>query len=221
MPIRTGLDSRIEEVREELREYFTEAKLAYSEAIKAFTKLDSEVYSEVKKIRQHAREVNWDLTNNLLLILALNQPLMKDLRIVAAYLRSVDTIERLIRHARDIARSDRALDENVAELPEVIIQSVVGMHNQLNKLLDITSKCFTDVEEVPADELRDVWRSIRSEHKVAIDALSTLKSNEMGGKSARLDVVNIVSRVERSAYNLVRLCSLWHHALNNENIILD
>ena len=132
MPIRTGLDSRIEEVREELREYFIEAKLAYSEAIKAFTKLDSEVYSEVKKIRQHAREVNWDLTNNLLLILALNQPLMKDLRIVAAYLRSVDTIERLIRHARDIARSDRALDENVAELPEVIIQSVVGMHYQLN-----------------------------------------------------------------------------------------
>ena len=107
MPIRTGLDSRIEEVREELREYFMEAKLAYSEAIKAFTKLDSEVYSEVKKIRQHAREVNWDLTNNLLLILALNQPLMKDLRIVAAYLRSVDTIERLIRHARDIARITR------------------------------------------------------------------------------------------------------------------
>ena len=51
--------------------------------------------------------------------------------------------------------------------------------------------------------------------------ISTLKSDKMGGKSARLDVVNIVSRVERSAYNLVRLCSLWHHALNNENIVLD
>ena len=59
MPIRTGLDSRIEEVRAELREYFAEAKTAYTEAIEAFTKLDSEVYSEVKKIRQHAREVNW------------------------------------------------------------------------------------------------------------------------------------------------------------------
>ena len=139
MPIRTGLDSRIEEVRAELKEYFAEAKMAYSDAIEAFTKLDSEVYSEVKKIRQHAREVNWDLTNNLLLILALNQPLMKDLRIVAAYLRSVDTIERLIRHARDIARSDRSLDENASELPEVIIQSVLGMHDQLNALIDMTS----------------------------------------------------------------------------------
>ena len=63
---------------------------------------------------------------------------MKDLRIVAAYLRSVDTIERLIRHG-DIARSDRSLDENATELPEVIIESVLGMHKQLNALIDITS----------------------------------------------------------------------------------
>ena len=47
-------------------------------------------------MRAKAREVNWDLTNNLLLILSLNQPLMKDLRIVATYLRAVDTVERLI-----------------------------------------------------------------------------------------------------------------------------
>ena len=43
----------------------------------------------------------------------------------------------------------------------------------------------------------------------------------MGGKLARLEVVNIVSRVDRSAYNIVRLNGMWHHALNNENIILD
>ena len=93
MPIRTGLDDRLSLVRDELKNYFAEAKEAYSDAIDAFTKLDSQVYSEVKKIRQHAREVNWDLTNNLLLILALNQPLMGDLRVVAAYLRAVDTVE--------------------------------------------------------------------------------------------------------------------------------
>ena len=68
MPIRTGLDERIDKVRVDLGEYFEEAKTAYSEAIRAFTKLDSEVYKEVKQIRQHAREVNWDLTNDLLLI---------------------------------------------------------------------------------------------------------------------------------------------------------
>ena len=221
MPIRTGLDDRLSLVRDELKNYFAEAKEAYSDAIDAFTKLDSQVYSEVKKIRQHAREVNWDLTNNLLLILALNQPLMGDLRVVAAYLRAVDTVERLIRHARDIARSDRSIDENADELPEVIVDAVIGMHTNMDKLVTVVADCLTGMEEIPADEVRSIWASIKESHNKAVDALSSLDSETMGGKASRLEVVNIVSRVERSAYNVVRLASLWHHALNNENIILD
>ena len=221
MPIRTGLDDRLSLVRDELKNYFAEAKEAYSDAIDAFTKLDSQVYSEVKKIRQHAREVNWDLTNNLLLILALNQPLMGDLRVVAAYLRAVDTVERLIRHARDIARSDRSIDENADELPEVIVDAVIGMHTNMDKLVTVVADCLTAMEEIPADEVRSIWASIKESHNKAVDALSSLDSETMGGKASRLEVVNIVSRVERSAYNVVRLASLWHHALNNENIILD
>ena len=221
MPIRTGLDDRLDLVRDELKSYFAEAKEAYSDAIGAFTKLDSQVYSEVKKVRQHAREVNWDLTNDLLLILALNQPLMGDLRVVAAYLRAVDTVERLIRHARDIARSDRSIDENADELPEVIVDAVIGMHANMDKLVTVVADCLTGMEEIPADDVRSIWISIKEPHKKAVGALSSLDSETMGGKASRLEVVNIVSRVERSAYNVVRLASLWHHALNNENIILD
>ena len=221
MPIRTGLDDRLNIVRDELKNYFAEAKEAYADAIDAFTKLDSQVYSEVKKVRQHAREVNWDLTNDLLLILALNQPLMGDLRVVAAYLRAVDTVERLIRHARDIARSDRSIDENADELPQVIVDAVLGMHTNMDKLVTVVANCLTEMEEIPADEVRSIWIAIKESHKKAVDALSSLDSETMGGKASRLEVVNIVSRVERSAYNVVRLASLWHHALNNENIILD
>ena len=221
MPIRTGLDDRLKVVRDELKLYFAEAREAYSDAIEAFTKLDSQVYSEVKKIRQHAREVNWDLTNDLLLILALNQPLMGDLRVVAAYLRAVDTVERLIRHARDIARSDRSIDENADELPQVIVDAVLGMHTNMDDMVKIVANCLTEMEEIPADDVRSIWTSIKESHKKAVGALSSLDSETMGGKASRLEVVNIVSRVERSAYNVVRLARLWHHALNNENIILD
>ena len=221
MPIRTGLDDRLKVVRDELKLYFAEAREAYSDAIEAFTKLDSQVYSEVKKIRQHAREVNWDLTNDLLLILALNQPLMGDLRVVSAYLRAVDTVERLIRHARDIARSDRSIDENADELPQVIVDAVLGMHMNMDDMVKIVANCLTEMEEIPADDVRSIWTSIKESHKKAVGALSSLDSETMGGKASRLEVVNIVSRVERSAYNVVRLASLWHHALNNENIILD
>ncbi|MEL0100482.1 MAG: PhoU domain-containing protein, partial [Euryarchaeota archaeon] len=187
----------------------------------AFTKLDSEVYSEVKKVRAKAREINWDLTNDLLLILAINQPLMGDLRIVACYLRAVDTVERLVRHARDIAKSDRSLDENADELPEVIVESVLEMHSSLDKLIDIISSCLIKIIEVPEDEVKALWANVKLARKKAIVALSSLDSQTMGGKAARLDVVNIVNRVDRSAYNILRLGGLWHYALHNEHIILD
>ena len=208
-------------IQQDLREYFEEAKDVYSDAIDAFTKLDREVYSEAKKVRAKAREVNWDLTNNLLLILSLNQPLMKDLRIVATYLRAVDTVERLIRHARDIARSDRSLDENADELPSDIVDPVTSMHDSLNSLIDITIECLTNGGEVPADEVRAHWKAVKAYHAEAVAALSILKSDTLGGKAMRLEVINIVNRVDRSAYNIVRLNGMWHHALNNENIILD
>jgi len=208
-------------IQQELKEYFEEAQHVYADAIDAFTKLDSQVYSEAKAVRAKAREVNWDLTNNLLLILSLNQPLMKDLRIVATYLRAVDTVERLIRHARDIARSDRSIDENADELPDEIVQPVCDMHRSLNALIDITVECLTNGSEVPGDEVRALWSAVKASHAEAVTALSVLKSDAMGGKLARLEVVNIVNRVDRSAYNIVRLNGMWHHALNNENIILD
>ena len=66
-------------IQQELKEYFEEAQHVYADAIDAFTKLIPKV-PEAKAVRAKAREVNWDLTNNLLLILSLNQPLMKDLR---------------------------------------------------------------------------------------------------------------------------------------------
>ena len=220
-PIRTGLDERMKNIQQELKEYFEEAQHVYADAIEAYTKLDSEVYSEAKAARAKAREVNWDLTNNLLLILSLNQPLMKDLRIVATYLRAVDTVERLIRHARNIARSDRSLDENADELPKEIVTPVTSMHACLNSLIDITIECLTNGGEVPADEVREHWKAVKAYHAEAVAALSILKSDTLGGKAARLDVINIVNRVDRSAYNIVRLNGMWHHALNNENIILD
>ena len=168
-------------IQQELKEYFEEAQHVYADAIDAFTKLDSQVYSEAKAVRAKAREVNWDLTNNLLLILSLNQPLMKDLRIVATYLRAVDTVERLIRHARDIARSDRSIDENADELPDEIVQPVCDMHRSLNALIDITVECLTNGSEVPGDEVRALWSAVKASHAEAVAALSVLKSDAMGG----------------------------------------
>ena len=102
------------------------------------------------------------------------------------------------------------------------------MSSAIIEHLDNRQLCIN--EETPPESEGRISSWVRSRFQpilapisafIAAGSATYLTSDTMGGKSARLDVVNIVSRVERSAYNLVRLCSLWHHALNNENIILD
>lgn len=220
-PIRTGLDERMKVIRAELGEYFHEAKEAYEEAMVAFQKLDAEAYTEVKKLREKAREMNWDLTNDLLLVIALNQPLMKDLRIVACYQRAVDTIERLVRHARDIARSDKILDELEVDLPNVITAPIAKMYEGLRQLLEIIGDCLTQEAAIPQDEIRTIRRQIASSFDILINSFANMESKTMGGKRARIEIISIVNRIDRSAYNLVRLAGSWHHALTNEHINLD
>ena len=49
MPIRTGLDERMTQIRLDLKEYFGEAKDAYSEAIEAFTKMTQKCMTKLNR----------------------------------------------------------------------------------------------------------------------------------------------------------------------------
>ena len=104
-PIRTNLDARMGFIRNALEEFIRPVKQAYTMAINGLS-TDTEVDSkDVQKKRMKAQQRSEDLSQELLLVLTLNQPLLQDLRIVACYLRGIDVIERLARHARDIANA--------------------------------------------------------------------------------------------------------------------
>ena len=63
----------------------------------------------------------------------------------------------------------------------------------MDKLVTVVANCLTEMEEIPADEVRSIWLGIKESHKKAVDALSSLDSETMGGKASRLEVVNIVA----------------------------
>ncbi len=96
---------------------------------------------------------------------------------------------------------------------------MTSMHRSLNSLIDITIECLTNGGEVPADEVREHWKAV----KAPCGSGGRAVHPEVGyarRKSHADQVINIVNRgtvclqhraVERDV----------HHALNNENIILD
>ncbi|MEC8106561.1 MAG: PhoU domain-containing protein [Candidatus Thermoplasmatota archaeon] len=221
-PIRTNLDARMGFIRNALEEFIRPVKQAYTMAINGLstgTEMDSK---DVQKKRMKAQQRAEDLSQELLLVLTLNQPLLQDLRIVACYLRGIDVIERLARHARDIANAQDSFNASSegSEIPKHLAESLTELGQKVFTLLEQLEVCLVQQTELPGD-LKDQWLSIQSLfEEISLSILEEQKSN-VAGREGRLNLNLIARRFERSAYNLMRLADLWHHALENEWIHLE
>ena len=98
-PIRTNLDTRMNTLRSAISEFFDSVISSYNLAINGIENYNQRDLKEIYKLRKYAQLQAEELSQDLLLVLTLNQPLLQDLRIIASYLRGVDVIERLARHA--------------------------------------------------------------------------------------------------------------------------
>ena len=99
-PVRTNLDQRMNLIKETMDEFFESITKEYKHAVNAVSNPSEVPVDKVLKLRERAQRQAEALSQELLLVLTLNQPLLQDLRVIAAYLRGVDVIERLARHAR-------------------------------------------------------------------------------------------------------------------------
>ena len=221
-PIRTNLDARMGFIRNALEEFIRPVKQAYTMAINGLS-IDTEVDSkDVQKKRMKAQQRSEDLSQELLLVLTLNQPLLQDLRIVACYLRGIDVIERLARHARDIANAQDSFKASSVNsvIPKHLAESLTELGQNVFHLLEQLEICLVQQTELPSD-LKSQWLSIQSLfEEISLSILEEQKSN-VAGREGRLNLNLIARRFERSAYNLMRLADLWHHALENEWIHLE
>ena len=104
-PVRTNLDQRMNLIKETMDEFFESITKEYKHAVNAVSNPAEVPVDKVLKLRERAQRQAEALSQELLLVLTLNQPLLQDLRVIAAYLRGVDVIERLARHARDVSLS--------------------------------------------------------------------------------------------------------------------
>ena len=86
-PIRTGLDQRLDEVRAHLEAFFNVVTKSIEEAKVAVGTGGEASGKRTRKMRRKAQRRAEEISQDLLLILALNQPLVQDLRVVATLLR--------------------------------------------------------------------------------------------------------------------------------------
>ena len=218
-PVRTRFEERLVEAREHLVAYAQSARTAFSLGVSAYLQLDAEAVQQVAEMRRSLRSGAWHLEEELLMLLSLHHPLTLDLRTVAAYLRSVESFERMARHARDVARAANELDGR--RPPEPISTFVSAM---AAAAIAIQEEVVSAIESGQmADEalIRRLWTEVSGDLDDALDELSELGKKQGVPRRDRLVHGHVLRRLERSAYNAVRVADFWHHALTGHWVVLE
>ena len=219
-PIRTNLDNRMNTLRSAISEFFDSIISSYNLAINGIKIFNEGDLKEIYKLRKNAQKQAEHLSQDLLLVLTLNQPLLQDLRIIASYLRGVDVIERLARHARDIADA-QALWHDIEDTDTPLLSELSSLGHETVALIEIMRGCLVDQEGVPEELLKEKWITISELFGKISTEILEVQGQSIGGREGRILLNTMAKRFERSSYNLMRLADLWHYALENEWIHLE
>jgi len=216
-PIRTNLDQRMNLLKEAMNEFFDSIIMEYSHAIEAIKSPADVPVDKVHKLRERAQNQAQSLSQELLLVLTLNQPLLQDLRVIAAYLRGIDVIERLARHARDVSLTMVEWGElNTPGKDAPLREGLTALGRTVDGLITALRDCLIEQKEVDACLVTAPWASIVKQYAENTQSILEAEKDVAGGRSGRMLLSTVASRFERSGYNLVRLAGLWHYALENE-----
>lgn len=216
-PIRTNLDRRMALLTEALDEFFGSITKEYALAIQAIGEPEDVPVAKIVKLRERAQRQAESLSQELLLVLTLNQPLLQDLRVIAAYLRGIDVIERLARHARDVSltMAEWARQQSTTD-DEVVRTGLEDLGKSVSQLIDVLREHLINQTEIQPVIITESWSSIQTQYETMSKIILEAEKDVTGGREGRLLLSKVASRFERSGYNLVRLAGLWHYALENE-----
>ena len=136
-------------------------------SLMAFETVDREIAADVVRQKEYIAS-QYDLLNERgVLLIALNQPMATDLRIIACSLDMITSSERVGRYGKDIGEivvqfTDR---EHVAP----IAKQLTGMGDLTSSMLEIVYNCFAAGETDPLSSLSDMEESVDGMYDVIYD----------------------------------------------------
>lgn len=171
---RTQFEDQLESLRNRLLLMASEADRAVSESIRALTERDVSAAERVIQNDDAIDRLDLEIEMECMRLLALQQPIATDLRLVGTAMKVITDLERIGDHAVDIAKVARKLagsdhSKPLADFPRM----ASAVRNMLKMALEAFVRHDTSlVEKVVAadDEIDDLFHVIRSDLHTAMQA---------------------------------------------------
>ncbi|CAN5461683.1 phosphate signaling complex protein PhoU [soil metagenome] len=172
---RSQFEEELEKLRNMLLEMGSEAEMAIADSMEALSQRDASIAESVIRRDDVIDEMDLNIEAECMRLLALQQPLARDLRLVGTALKINTDLERIGDHAVDVAKVARKLAamplrDPVVDLPKMAL----AVRKMLKTALEAFVRHDLDLvdQAVKADdEVDDLFHSIR------IDLHKEMESN--------------------------------------------
>jgi phosphate transport system protein len=197
-------DEELEEIRTRLMEMGGKVEQQLQNAIRAIGEADSQLAEEVIKEEQLVDNMEVDIDEACILIIARRQPAASDLRLVMMVTKAVNDLERIGDEAKKIANHALILadeDGSSKGYTEVrhLGQSVMSM---LSNALDAFARFDVDAAMRTIEE----DKQIDQEYKTALRELATYMMEDPRSISRVINILWVVRSLERIGDHAKNLC---------------
>ncbi|MCH8029008.1 MAG: phosphate signaling complex protein PhoU [Candidatus Dadabacteria bacterium] len=201
---------------------FSEEMIAKS--VRALKEKSAAMAREVIETDERVDEMEIEIDNSCIRILALYQPEAKDLRTVLMVLKINNELERIGDHAVNIAEqavylADKPSVKPLIDIPRMAEYAIVMLKNSLDSFVNKNSdlavevcKKDDDVDDLYEQVIRELVTYMLEEPTTIERALSLIL---VGGNLER--VADLATNIAEDTYYIVQGKTMKHHALERES----
>ena len=166
-PTREQFQSELEQLKEEVIKMANLSGEALSKAVDSLFNQDMEQAEEILEEDKQIDDLETEINEKSVLLIAKQQPVATDLRQIIIALRVVTDIERMGDNAKNIAKATIHLDENLSTIPEGLRQ----MHEIAMDMLKTAMHAFKYEDITVAGKLAETDDKVDKLYKHIVSEL--------------------------------------------------
>jgi phosphate transport system protein len=196
----TSFDNDMSELESLFEEMGSIVLLQLKDATRALRKEDRNLAKKVVKGDKQLNELERELNDLAIKILALRQPFALDLRYVLATLKSAGYLERMGDLTRNMAQRTRTIAKAEAETGP--IETLIRMSELVQAMTEDILKAYKSRDSELAKTVRDQDEKVDMAHNSLFRELLTYMMEDTSNISACMHVLFIAKNIERMGDNI-------------------
>lgn len=205
--VRTNFEHEIQNLKDEIIILGSMVEQAMLDSVEAMRKRDLEWSKKIIANDATINQVRFKLENEVMVLIATQQPMARDLRVIASILEVISELERMGDYAKGIAvitirMDDQPLLKPLIDIPRMALKSSDMLHRALSAFVneDVTAARAIPGEDDEVDQLyNQVYRELMT--YVLADPTSIERANWLLWAAHNLErfadrVTNICERTE-------------------------